>query len=147
MMRTFWILFSYLSSVSAFRLKPDLLRLPPSNTTTDNVPTGLLSIQSPWHASNVSGAPQLNMNTTDSLALQVNRQVQYVCSDYLGRGPYTQSCEDAARNLAFIPPGSAPSQVMWWGRRGLPVAGHVPLPQEVVSCERLSPALKEGLRS
>ena len=145
-MCTVWIIFSYVSSVSAFLLNPDLLRLPPSNTTTDNVSTGLQSIQSPWHTSNVLRAPRVNINTTDSPGLQINRQLQYACSDFLGRGPYTQSCEDAARNMAFIPPGSAPSQVLWWGKRGLPVLGHVPLPQEVVSCERLSSALKEGLR-
>ena len=145
-MRTVWILISYLSSVLAFLLNPGLLRFPPSNTTTDNNSTGLQPIQSPRHTSNVLGAPLVNINTTDSPGSQVNHQLQYACSEFLGRGPYTQSCEDAARNMAFIPAGIAPSQVIWWGKRGLPVLGHVPLPQEVVSCERLSSALKEGLR-
>ena len=60
-----------------------------------------------------------------------------------GQGPYTASCEEAVRNIGFIPPHFDESQELRWALRGLPVVKDVGLPQEVVSCKHLAPEFKE----
>ena len=69
-----------------------------------------------------------------------NRQLEWRCDAFFGQRPYAASCEDAARHMAFIAPGSDDTRVFLWGRREWP-AIDVPLPQAVVSCKRLRPTL------
>ena len=129
------------SSVSAIILSPDsvlISGITTSPTKPNNVSTTSDAVQGSWHSSNVLEVPPMSTNKTDSSTSMMNREVEWRCNDLLGHGPYAASCEDAARHMAFIPPDSDDSQELLWGRRDWPLVRDVPLPQEVVSCKRLT---------
>lgn len=138
---TIQLLLCGISSVSALAINLDLLLVSPSSINSNNISTISDIIQGSSHTSTVSNSSLVSTNTTHLSSSPSNREIEWQCSDMLGTGPYTASCEDAARHIAFIPPGSDDSHVLPWGCRAWPTSWFVPLPQEVVSCKHLARTL------
>lgn len=144
-MITIGSVFLSVSSVSALLLNPDL-QLTSSSATNLSNSSSPDTVKSPWHTLSRLEAPPIPKNTTRLSAPTVTRPLTWRCNDLLGHGPYAASCEDAARYMAFTPPGSDDSEQFEWGRRDWSVIRGIPLPQEVVSCKRLAPTLKTQVR-
>ena len=146
-MHTFRSVFSSISSVSALVLNPDLSLVSPSSIVPGNVSRLPEKAQDLGPTSNASRVALTSTSITDLSTSTVNRQLEWRCDYVAGVGPYAASCEDAVRHMAFIPSGSVESQEFRWVSRDWPIVRDVPLPQEVVSCKHVNPALKKQYQS
>ena len=146
-MYAFRSVFLSVSSVSALVLVPDVSPIAPSTISLNNVSTIPETAHGLWNVSTVLESPLKPTNLTHPFTSSVTRQVEWMCTNTLGQGPYTASCEDAVHHMAFIPSGFDDSQEFRWGMRDSIAVKDVGLPQEVVSCKDLAAVSGDAISS
>ena len=144
-MYSFRSVFLSVSAVSALVLVPNVSPIAPSTISLNNVSTIPETVHGPWNVSTVLESPLDPPNLTHSSTSSLTRQIKVKCTQILGQGPYTASCEDAVRHMAFIPSGFDESQELRWGMRDSIAAKDVGLPQEVVSCKDFTAVLGDTI--